>query len=53
VPSLHVAMQMGPSHHPLWVSGVWSLRGQATSLVADFPADCPHRSRCHCRWCGE
>jgi hypothetical protein len=27
VPSLHVAMQMGPSHDPVsWTSGVWSLR---------------------------
>jgi hypothetical protein len=26
-PSLHVAMQMGPSHDPVsWTSGVWSLR---------------------------
>jgi hypothetical protein len=25
-PSLHVAMQMGPSHDPVsWTSGVWSL----------------------------
>src|SRR5947207_13229855 len=26
--SLHVAMQRGPSHHPVgdWMSGVWSLR---------------------------
>src|ERR1700737_337168 len=27
MPSLHVAMQMGPSHDPVsWTSGVWSLR---------------------------
>src|SRR5437588_10548944 len=38
-------MQMGPSHHPVArMSGVWSLRGHE-----DFPADCPHRTHCHCR----
>ena len=48
--SLHVAMQMGPSHHPqaLRASGVWSLR-IPVQIERAFPADCPHPTHCHCR----
>lgn len=46
--SPHVAMRFGLSHHidpQDRVLGVQSLRVPTTLA---FPADCPHRSRCHC-----
>ena len=47
---LHVAMQHGPSLHPKHarMSDVWSLRIPIAFLRSVFPADCPHRMRCHC-----
>jgi hypothetical protein len=36
-PSLHVAMQMGPSHDPVsWISGVWPLRILISSCLDVF-----------------
>jgi len=36
-PSLHVAMQTGPSHHPVsWTSGVWPLRILISSCLGFF-----------------
>jgi hypothetical protein len=33
-PSLHVAMQTGPSHHPVsWMFGVWPLRILSSSVL--------------------
>jgi hypothetical protein len=47
--SLHVAMQLGPSLHPnTRMSDVWPLRIPAALPRSVFPADCPHRMRCHC-----
>jgi hypothetical protein len=47
--SLHVAMQSGPSLHPnTQMSDVWPLRIPFAFPRSVFPADCPHRMRCHC-----
>ena len=47
---LHVAMQHGPSLHPKHarMSDVWSLRMPTAFPRSAFPADYPHRMRCHC-----
>jgi hypothetical protein len=42
--ALHVAMQLGPYHHPTWGGQRMASEG---SRFGAFPADCPHRAHCH------
>jgi hypothetical protein len=48
--SLHVAMQMGPSHDPVsWISGVWPLR-IPTGVVGSSRLHIPHVPPPFGRW---